>query len=643
MDSNIYGWVGKILKIDLSRSTVTELNTWDYAERYLGGRGIATRLYWESMGPDIHAFDPGNPFILMSGVLVATGAQGATRLSVVSKSPMLMPEGFCYGNLGGFFPAYLKRAGFDGIVITGRAGTPVYLFIHDGDVTILDASMLWGKGTYEVQQCLKDAHGNKVRFISTGLAGENQCRNATIITDNEGSATGGFGAIMGSKHLKAIAVLGTGTPPVARRKELSEFNKHIIHISRRGTLRMPVSKKKMQFIKTASCYQCAMECGRGLYRTNEGREEVRKCQSMIVYMPYAAMKPEEGIDTVLDATRLCNDYSICTMEIQNILLWLGACYQAGFISDRDTGLDFSSLGSLSFFNQLVSMIARREGFGNILAEGIMRAAESLGDQAKTYFNEFINSVGLDGVYAPREYPITALLYGMEPRQPIAMLHDISHLIARWLLHRIRPDLSPTTAHVFRNAARKFWGHDKAWDMTTMEGKAIATVKIQDHTYVKDSLGLCDFGWPIMDSFNTEDHTGDPALESRLFSIVTGIDTSQEALDHYGQRIFNLQRAILLREGWQPPDDDRPKEFNFEDPVEWDLLNPNLIVPGPAEEPVSIKGNILDRSQFETMRKEFYELRGWNPDTGLQKKLQLEALGLSDVAEELQKRDLLSNE
>jgi len=637
----MYGWTGKIAKIDLSRSAVIELNTWDYAEQFLGGRGIATQLYWESKASQVRAFDPDNPLILMSGALVATGAQGATRMSVVSKSPMLMPEGFCYGNLGGFFPAFLKRAGYDGIFITGRSEAPTYIFVHDDRVDLLDASFLWGKGTYAVQKSLKEVHGSKVRFISTGPAGENQCRNATIITDHEGSATGGFGAVMGSKNLKAIAVHGSGKPQVARREELNELNNHIIHISKRGTLRMPVPKKQLQFVKTASCYQCAMECGRGLYRTPEGREEVRKCQAMTVYIPYAAMKPEEGIDTALDATRLCNDYSICSMEIQNVLLWLGAAYQAGFISDQDTGLDFSSLGSASFFEQLVSMIARREGFGNILAKGILRAAETLGDQAKTYFSEFNNAVGLDGVYAPRVYPITTLLYGLEPRQPIAMLHDISHLIARWLLHLIRLDLSPTTARVFRAAAAKFWGHEKAWDMTTMEGKAIATVKIQDHTYVKDSLGLCDFGWPIMDSFNTEDHTGDPTLESRLFSAVTGIDTDEEALDRYGERIFNLQRAILLREGWKALDDDRPKEFNFTEPAVWDALNPKLIVPGPTEEPVSIKGNMLDPIRFEDMRKEFYALRGWDANTGLQKRPRLEALGLWEPAKQLESRDLLA--
>ena len=642
MTTDIFGCAGKILRVDLSSAVITEQDTMDYAKRFLGGRGIATRIYWEEAGPDISAFDPENPLILMSGSLVATGAQGATRLTVMAKSPMLMPEGFCYANLGGFFPAYLKRAGYDGIVITGRADKPTYLWINDGKAELLDASYLWGKGTYKVHEMLKEKHGKKVRFVTTGVSGENKVRSATMITDHEGSATGGFGAVMGSKNFKAIAVLGTGSPGVARKKELVALNRQIIDIAKRGTLRMPVPKKIMEFVKTASCYQCAMECGRGLYRTPEGREEVRKCQAMVLYMPYSGMRPGESIDTVLDATKLSNDYSICTMELQNIFLWLDGCLRSGFLTDSDTGLASSEIGSLAYFENLVSMIANREGFGDILAEGILRAGEKLGEKAKAHFTEYTKAVGLDGAYAPRQYPITALLYGMEPRQPIAQLHDISHLIARWLLHRIRPHLSPTTAAVFRKAAVKFWGHEKAWDMTTLEGKAIATVKIQDHTYVKDSLGLCDFGWPIMDSFNTEDNVGDPTLESRLFSIVTGSDIDEAGLDEYGERIFNLQRAIQLREGWKARDDDAPFEFNFTQPVEFDMLNPQLIVPGPTEEPVSVKGQVLDRAGFEKMREEYYDLRGWDTATGLQKTELFERLGIPEVGRELGEKGLVSD-
>jgi aldehyde:ferredoxin oxidoreductase len=144
----------------------------------------------------------------------------------------------------------------------------------------------------------------------------------------------------------------------------------------------------------------------------------------------------------------------------------------------------------------------------------------------------------------------------------------------------------------------------------------------------------------MDSFNTDDHTGDPTLESKLLSAVTGVDTDEAGLDLYGERIFNLQRAILLREGWQAGDDDAPADFNFTEPLVFDPLNPRLIVPGPTEEPVSVKGNVLDRGEFEAMRKEFYELRDWDPESGLQKADLLKRLAMPDVIKELQEKGLV---
>ena len=145
MATEIYGWCGKILRVDLSNSRVTELETMDYADRFLGGRGIATKIYWDEVGPDVGALDPDNLLILMSGPLTATGVQGASRFEAVGKSPMLLPEGFCYGNLGGFFSPYLKRAGYDGIVIAGCAEKPSYIWINDGKAEILErATMQFG-------------------------------------------------------------------------------------------------------------------------------------------------------------------------------------------------------------------------------------------------------------------------------------------------------------------------------------------------------------------------------------------------------------------------------------------------------------------------------------------------------------------
>jgi len=280
------------------------------------------------------------------------------------------------------------------------------------------------------------------------------------------------------------------------------------------------------------------------------------------------------------------------------------------------------------------MIARRQGFGDTLAEGLLRAGEKLGEEAKAHFSNEVSGVGDGANYSPREYIMNGLLYALEPRQPIAMLHEISWLTGLWVMNQADPKSSPVTSKVFRAAATKFWGSEKAWDLNTHEGKAMAAARIIDRTYVKDSLLLCDSVWPIMVSWNTPDHVGDPTLESRIFSAVTGIETDETRLYQYGERIFNLQRAILLREGWRPEVDDVPGEFNFVDPVETVFMNPNVIVPGPGDEVISRKGQTVGRDVFEEMRKEFYELRGWAAESGLQKPETLERLGLPELVQDL---------
>jgi len=378
MSAQLCGWMGKILKVDLTSSGIVELDTMDYADRFLGGRGIATRLYWEEVTPEAGALEPENRLILMTGPMGATGAQGASRFEVVGKSPMIVPEGFCYGNLGGHFPPFLKKAGYDGVVVSGRADRPSYVLVTDGKAEIRDGSSLWGKSVSEVRDALQAEHGKNVHFVTTGLAGENLCRNATLMTDHEGSATGGFGAVLGSKNLKAIAVVGTGKPAVARQKELTELNKLSIKMSERGTLRMPLPKKQIQYVSKAPCYQCGMDCLRGVFRTASGKEAVRKCQSLVFYMPYAFMRPDGDADTTVDATALCNDYSLCTMEMSNLIEWLAACHRAGVLTEEQIGLNMSEVGSADFIRQLVTMIAKREGMGDVLAEAPARRREAGG-------------------------------------------------------------------------------------------------------------------------------------------------------------------------------------------------------------------------------------------------------------------------
>ena len=632
LNSSSYGWLGKILKVDLSSEIITEIDTQPYAERFLGGRGIATRLYWEYVPAAVEAFDPENHLIFMTGPLTATGAQGASRFEVVGKSPMLMPEGFCYGNMGGYWGPALKRAGFDGLMVSGKANRPVYLFISDGKARLEDAATIHREGVKQVGDYLKQKHSRKTHYITTGPAGMNLCRNANLMTDNEGSATGGFGAVLGAKNLKAIAVVGSRPPLVSDPDALKDLNRLTIKLNQRDTTFNPYPPDQISRAGKASCFQCGLDCiMRSTFRTKSNREVVRKCQAMFVYFPWVMGRPGEPAETALDATGLCNDLSLCTMEMANIIQWISAGYEAGFLTDAQTGLEIDKLGEWAFFEDLCHMIAYRQGFGDILAEGLLRAGETLGVEAKKLFANEVSGVGDGATYSAREYLMNGLLYAFEPRQPIAMLHEVSRIIGMWVMNLQYSGSTPVSADVYRGAAAKFWGHDRAWDLNTHEGKAMAASRIIDRTYAKDSLGLCDSCWPLMYSNHTEDKVGDSTLEARIFNAVTGKELDENELLKFGEIIFNQQRAILLREGRDPKKDDTIAEFNFTDPVQTVFMNTDVLVPGEGEIVLSRKGQTLDREVFKKMREEFYLLRGWNPETGTPTAEKLHDLGLSDLS------------
>jgi aldehyde:ferredoxin oxidoreductase len=632
-DASGYGWCGKILKVDLSSEVFTEIDTQPYADRFLGGRGIATRLYWENVPAASKAFDPENHLIFMTGPITATGAQGASRFSIVGKSPMLMPEGFCYGNMGGFWGASLKRAGFDGLMVTGKAKRPVYLFISDAEVTIEDASGIHPEGVKQVEAYLHETHGKKTHFITTGPAGMNLCRSANLMTDNEGSVTGGFGAVFGAKNLKAISVVGTQSPQVSDPAALKELNRLTIALNKRDTSFNPYPPDQISRVGKASCFQCGLDCVyRSTYKTQSNREVVRKCQAMFVYFPWVMGRQGEPAETALDATGLCNDLSLCTMEMANIVQWIAAGYKFGYLKDAQTGLEIDKLGTWQFFENLCTMIAHRIGFGDLLAEGLLRAGETMGEEAKNLFANEVSGVGDGASYSAREYMMNGLLYAFEPRQPIAMLHEVSRIIGMWVMNLQYPGSTPVSADVYRAAAAKFWGHEKAWDLNTHEGKAMAATRIIDRTIVKDSLGLCDSCWPLMFSHHTDDKLGDSSLEARTFNAITGKEIDGDALLKFGEVIFNQQRAILLREGWDPGKDDTIADFNFTDPVQYVFMNDEVLVPGEGDAVLNRKGQVLDREVFNTMRDEFYELRGWDSETGYPTAEKLHELGLTEVSD-----------
>ncbi len=628
------GWMGKMLHIDLGQKKIASIPTKPYAERFLGGRGIASRLYWETAKPEIKAFDPENPLIFMTGVLVATGVQGATRMSIIGKSPMACPEGYCYGNMGGFVPAEIKKAGFDGIILEGRSSRPVYLWIHDGETELRDASHLWGKGAYKTGEILQKTHGRASKFVTTGPAGERMVRSATIFGSHLSSGCAGFGAVMGSKNLKAVALLGTAKPEVANHDLLLQLNRHTLKINKRLRLAIPPMITNtghghlLEVIGRHSCYQCALECIRNQYRYGKKHEGYRHCQAMEYYLPWKYDRETEPIDTLFDASTLANDYSIDTFELQSMIDWMYVCHKAGVLSESDTGLPLSRIGSREFLQRLLHSIAYREGFGHILAEGLVRAAENIPEKARGLFPHSIAPIGQRDLAPPRAYVVHALTYPMEPRVHQPLIHETGFLGAAWMANRMQPGSTGVTSEVYRQIAKIFWGSEQAADVSSYEGKALAAKMIQDRVYLKDSLGLCDWAWPVHYSIATEDHVGDPTLEGRFFTAVTGLDADR--LTGYAARIFNQQRTILLREGRRVPEADFPEEYNFAEPLAGSSRGDPMLIPGPGDEPVDAAGRKLDKARFITMLKEYYQLRGWNTETGLPLPETLRKLGLEDI-------------
>ena len=631
------GWMGKILLVDLSDSKISEIETKPYAEKYLGGRGIASRLYWEKLTPDVKAFDPENRLIFMTGPLLATGAQGAARMCVAAKSPMAYPEGYCYGSMGGYFPPELKKAGWDGIVIDGRADKPTCLVINDDRVELLDASALWGKGAYEVEAMLHKTHGDKICFATTGIAGENLVRTATIFGSQLASVTAGFGAVMASKNLKAIVVRGTGNVKVADLAKLKELNKYTLKI--KNTVSLAVTPRiggtnhghVLKAIGKRHCYLCGLTCSKLIYRFGDdpNLEDLRGCQAMEYYLPWVYGREDEPIKTVFDAPTLANEYCIDTFELQSMVEWLYQCHKSGALTEAETGLPLSKIGTREFLEKLLYKIAHRKGFGDILAEGMMRVRDKVSEKAKVMFYNNVAPIGMQDGVPPRAFIAHALLYPFETRMHPISVHEMGYLRMPWSMYQADPKSSPISPKSYLKIARLFWGSEAAADQTTYEGKAMAARNIQNRTYLRDSLGLCDFVWPITYSYSISDGVGDPDLEGEIFTAVTGIPASE--LGTYAERIFNMQRLIRVREGHKVPQDDFPPEFNFTEPLVFGVHGGKMIMPGPEAQPVDMTGNKLDREKFKGILKEYYKLRGWDEKTGLPTKKTLAVLGMKDLA------------
>jgi len=635
-----FGYAGEILRVNLSEGTVTRLPTADYADRFIGGRGIAAKLYWDMVPAQTGAFDPDNCLIFVNGPAAGFPGLAGFRWQVCGKSAAAEREAFSYANLGGSWGGLLKYAGFDGLVFQGKSDRPVYLFIRDGDVEIRNAAHLWGKSTFEASDSLKAELGEEVSVMAIGPAAENMVPFATIIADEGSSGSAGLGAVMGSKMLKAVAVTGSRRPEAAHPDRLQKIVESLATPAGAASPPSPwvFSSQSRQQI----CYGCELGCTRQAYPDENGKLFKSFCQATEVYQKPAMEYYGDDSEVQLLGTRLCDAYSLDTVVMQAMIEWLIECHKEGILSEKDMGLPLSKIGSAEFIETLTRKISLREGFGDILAGGIIKAAGSVGGKARELANNIIStSANEKKDYDARLFITTALLYATEPRRPINQLHEVSFTLFSWLGRRATGEEVFSTED-YRKLAKRYWGSELAADFSTYEGKALAAKKIQDRQYAKESLILCDFKFPSVVDMSSKDRMGDPAIESRIYSAITGKEVDEEGLYKIGERIFNMQRAVRIRQGWGGREGDRLMEHLHTQPLKKDeiFFNADCLVPGKDGETISREGAVVDRDEFEKMKSEYYELRGWDVESGLQTRAKLEELELADVADDLEKRGLL---
>lgn len=647
-----YGWAGKILCVDLSDSSIAEVNTYDYAPLFFGGRGIASRMYWEEMSSTTGAFDPDNYLYMMNGPLTGTQAPAASRWIISGKSPMCFPEQYACGNLGGHLGAALKWVGLDGLTITGASRVPVVIVIDsEGKCLFKDAADLWGKDVFETIELLQAAYGSRSHVATIGRAGEMRVRFANVIGSGGVSVTKGFGAVMGAKKLKAIVVTAhSKILPVAQPEAFRKVKQEIISIHQgegAGRFGQDLMLEDIEKIKGAYCYGCPGVCGRGIYQNSKGEQGYRKtCVSAYFYSSAEKAKTGKMGEASFHATQLANKHGLCTMELRFLATWLPVAMKERSDILTVDGLDPDEIGTSKWIETLVDMIVNRRGVGDLLAEGSRRSSRELG--VEELLDGVVTTTGFDAnVYSPRFFLSTAPLYATESVFPITQLHEISFPMVQWMIWMgTEGTMGFLTTEKLRCLAKKFWGDERAaeFDSPTKMGEAAA--RIQNRAYAKENFVLCDWFWPIHCYGSAETGIGDPSLEARLFSAITGEDMDEDGFLRSGERAVNLCRAIYLREGRRGREDDKLEEFNFTSPLERqgppiDLFNPDLILPGKDGKFFKKKGATLDRDYFSQMMDDYYQARGWDSATGFFTRKGLMDLNLIDLIDDLDKRGFVT--
>ena len=599
----MYGWMGKLLRVNLTRGEVgVEDLRADWARDFIGGRGLGAKYLYEEMDPMVDPLSPDNKLIFATGPLTGTNASCGARYMVITKGPLT--GAITTSNSGGHWGPELKFAGYDMVIVEGRAERPSYLFIYDDRIEIRSAEHLWGRTVSETEDMIREETGvPDTIVVGIGPAGERLVRFAAIMNDKHRAAgRSGVGAVMGSKNLKAIAVRGTKGVRIARPEAFMKavwaqkakvksapvtgqglptygtpilvnvINEHGAFPTNNFQLtRLDGAEKisgetlaETRLVATKACFACTIACGRVSQLPEEGARKF-----MVTTHPrnwrYAGEGPEyeniwalgadcgvNDLDAVIKANFLCNDLGMDPISMGGTLAAAMDMYQRGYITIEQTGMPLN-FGSPEALVAMVEKTGYREGFGNELAEGAKRMCEKFGHPEL-----FMGVKGQEfAAYDPRPIQGMGLAYATSNR-------GACHLKA----YTVAPEIL---------------GVPFKMDPFTTEGKAKVVKLFQDVTSTVDATGLCLF------------LTFGITMEDILPMLVaaTGIDYTMADLMKAGERIWNLERLWNLSAGFTGKDDTLPKRILEEQ-----------VPSGPA------KGRV---NRLNEMLPEYYQLRGWTPE------------------------------
>ncbi len=602
----MFGWTGNFLHIDLTKpKSIIKIYNESLALNFLGGRGFATKILWDTIKQGTDPLSPENKIVFATGPLTAIGLPNSGKLVIASKSPLT--GGYGDGNIGTLAAVHMRKAGYDALIVEGKAEKPVYLHIRDDDCDFEDAKDLWGSNSFETERQLRKEYGQTAGIVSIGPAGENQVKFATVVSQ-EGRAGGrpGMGTVMGSKNLKAIVIEGTQKIPLAdpdeMRKLAADGYREVLakplysFWKRQGTMStvewsqenstLPTFNYKqavfdkaegingfsMEKIKISNrgCPQCNMTCG-NVVKDIEGRDSELDYENVVMLGSNIGFGDLAQVATL---NRMADEFGFDSISLGNVLGFAMEASEKGLIAQQ------IGWGQFEETKELIIDIAYRRGFGAILAEGVRSAALKIGHGSSEWA---MNVKGLEvSAYDCHAAPGMALAYGT----------------------------SSIGAH-----------HKDAWVITwemTVGRENYEQIKV-DHLIetqlirggIFEALTVCRFPYNSL-GFELEWY-------KKYLKAATGIDFSIQELVEISDRILNLIRAFWVREykeNWSRELDVPPLRW-FKEPLTEGAL----------------KGSALDFEKYNEMLSLYYRKRGWDM-RGVPKQVTLERLGLGQEAKEL---------